>query len=264
MTTVHALVAAFLVAAGGAWAAWAIPAATQSVEPPPSSPAIATTRPIGAELLIPGELMDKLDSKTAKVGDHVVIRTKSAAHLADGLEIPKGSKLIGRVTGVEPVGVGNADAQIALEFDRAELKDGKSLPMRGEIQALASAQDAPAADPMSAVPNSAPAGRASGDMYGSTPTMAPPSQVPNQTQAGGSASSVVGSGTAPGAVIAHSGDIIIRTTAIPGLLLANHEQSLHAAQPSSILLGARRDIHLENGTHLVVAVALSATPAAAN
>ena len=41
-----------------------------------------------------GELQDKLDSKTAKVGDSVVVKT------ADGTEIPKGTKLVGRVTDV--------------------------------------------------------------------------------------------------------------------------------------------------------------------
>ena len=46
---------------------------------------------------VSGELMSKLDSKTAKAGDSVVIQTKSSAKTADGTEIPKGSKLVGHV-----------------------------------------------------------------------------------------------------------------------------------------------------------------------
>jgi hypothetical protein len=45
--------------------------------------------------LVSGELQDKLDSKTAKVGDSVVVMTKAAVQTADGTEIPKGAMLAG-------------------------------------------------------------------------------------------------------------------------------------------------------------------------
>jgi len=266
MRTARALGCALLVAASGAFAAPANASSAQSAGPQPSPAATASARPIDGELFISGELIDRLDSKTAKAGDRVAIKTRSTTRIANGAEIPKGSKLIGRVTGVKPVRAGNADAQIAVEFNRAELKDGQSFFIQGVIQSIVPNGDSGESDPMSAVPSSVPAGRAPGDMYGSTPSMTPPSQVPNQAQAGGGGSSAVGSGTAPGAVIARSGDLIIRTTAIPGLLLANHEQGPRAAEPSTILLGAKRDIDLEKGTRVVIAVASTPTavPAGAN
>src|SRR5580698_8134583 len=46
------------------------------------------------------ELVNKLDSKTAKTGDDVVVKTKSAVKTSDGTEIPKGSKLMGHVLAV--------------------------------------------------------------------------------------------------------------------------------------------------------------------
>jgi NaMN:DMB phosphoribosyltransferase len=44
-------------------------------------------------------------------------------------------------------------------------------------------------------------------------------------------------------------------TAIPGVLLANNVNGLPFSNASGMLLGARRDIHLDGGTQMVVAVA---------
>lgn len=205
--------------------------------------------------VVTGELADKLDSKTARVGDQVVVKTKSAIHTADEVEIPKGSKLIGHVTGVKALGA-EANSQIALAFDRIELKDGRSLSIHGDIQSLAPADDGGTRDTMGAAPSDMPAGHAPGDMYGSTPVATPPAQVPRATQTG-SSSSVVdpGAGSNAGAIVAHSGDLVLRTTAVPGLLLANHESSSPGTASSSILLGAKRDIHLESGTRMVISIA---------
>ncbi len=53
-----------------------------------------------------GELVNKLDSKTAKNGDSVVVQTKTAIKTPDGTEIPKGSKVVGPRDrrAAEPVG----------------------------------------------------------------------------------------------------------------------------------------------------------------
>lgn len=62
---------------------------------------------------------------------------------------------------------------------------------------------------------------------------------------------------AAGTVVATNGNIAIRTTAIPGVLLANNapgQQDPRMAQASSILLGAKRDIQLDGGTQMVVGV----------
>ncbi len=44
---------------------------------------------------ITGELVDKLDTKSAKAGDTVVVKTTEQATTANGVEIPKGSKITG-------------------------------------------------------------------------------------------------------------------------------------------------------------------------
>src|SRR4051812_49041944 len=52
------------------------------------SPAAAQLKPVSAELV------DKLDSKSAKQGDSVVVKTDENLQISQGTEIPRGSKLI--------------------------------------------------------------------------------------------------------------------------------------------------------------------------
>jgi hypothetical protein len=61
--------------------------------------------------------------------------------------------------------------------------------------------------------------------------------------------------------VARTGNIAIRATSIPGVLLANNEpgqQDLRMAQSSGILLGAKRDVQLDGGTKVVIGVAAAA------
>jgi hypothetical protein len=177
---------------------------------------------------INGELVSKLDSKTAKTGDSVVVQTKSSAKTADGTEIPKGSKLVGHVIGAQPSGAGE-NSQVALLFDHVELKGGQSGP---------------------------PAGSSSNPSAGGTRSGSEASGAPQGT--GGSAEAAAASGgTAAGTVVAKTGQIAISTTSIPGVLLANNapgQQDPRMARASSILLGAKQDIQLDSGTQMVVGV----------
>ncbi|MGB6194580.1 MAG: hypothetical protein WBF42_19105 [Terracidiphilus sp.] len=212
------------------------------------------SRPVADSVLslVDGELMNSLDSKTAKAGDRVLLKTKSTVRAADGTDIPRGSKLIGHVIAAKPSSAADENAQVALRFDQIELKSGQTLPMYSEIKALSpSVDDASkgAADAGAPSPGAFP-GHASGDMYGSSPPPMANTRIGN------------GAGTAPaaeppGTLVAQTGSIAIRTTSIPGVLLAVHETAPHDprnAQSSGILLGARRDIHLDAGTNVVLGV----------
>src|SRR5882757_1525217 len=111
---------------------------------PAATPEAAETTPATAMSPVNGELVSKLDSKTAKAGDSVVIQTKSSVKTADGTEIPKGSKLMGHVTGVHPSGAGD-NSQVALQFDHIELKGGQNMPVHSQIQSIAPAGGAASA-----------------------------------------------------------------------------------------------------------------------
>jgi len=105
----------------------------------------AVSRP---EELLPvhAQLMGSLDSKSAKPGDAVELRTQEKMKIADGTEMPKGTKIMGRVTSVVAHGKSSENAQMALEFDHAVLKGGESVAIRSEIQWVAPAPSTSTAD----------------------------------------------------------------------------------------------------------------------
>jgi len=254
------------------------PAASQDQQPngapppaaqaqPMQSPSAPASSAMAAVELSPvnGELVDKLDTKTAKTGDSVVIKTKSNVKTADGTEIPKGSKLIGRVTQVKPSGDAKDNAQIALQFDRVELKGGQSVAIHSEIQSLSpSGSDTPSATPdtMAAMPSgpSGPTSSAPGGSMNGPASATAQSQPQSQMNMNSSSPGANPTGPAAGTIVARTGDIAIRTTSIPGVLLANNEpgqQDPRMAQSSGILLGAKRDVQLDGGTRVVIGVAAS-------
>jgi hypothetical protein len=200
---------------------------------------------------INGELVSKLDSKTAKTGDSVVVQTKASAKTADGTEIPKGSKLVGHVIGAQPSGAGE-NSQVALLFDHIELKGGQSVPVHSQIQSIAPAGGAASASG-SADMSGPPAGSASNPSASGTNSRNGASGTPQ----GAGAAPAASDGPAAGTVVAKTGQIAISTTSIPGVLLANNapgQQDPRMAQASSILLGAKQDIQLNSGTQMVVGI----------
>ena len=220
--------------------------------------------------LVSGELVDKLDSKSAKTGDSVVVKTKESVKTPDGTDIPKGSKLMGTVTGVQARGEGKENAQIAIKFDHAELKGGQNVAIESVIQSISPASSDSSSNSGGGYGN-APAGATTtgGAMpavrSGPTGNMSNngssglPNAAPSTSTAAGSAQSGTqadANGTpAPGSIVARNGNVAIRMTAIPGVLLANNVNGQPFANASGMLLGARRDIHLDGGTQVVLAVA---------
>jgi hypothetical protein len=205
-----------------------------------------------------GELVSKLDSKTAKTGDSVVVQTKASVKTADGTEIPKGSKLVGHVLGAKPSGAGE-NSQVVLQFDHFELKGGQNVAVHSQIRSIAPAGDAATTSRSGAMsappaggsssPSSPSANGTSGGSKGSASPQGP----------GGDPGAAAGNGApAAGTVVARIGQIAIATTSVPGVLLANNapgQQDPRMAQASSILLGAKQDIQLDGGTQMVVGVA---------
>ena len=85
---------------------------------------------------VKGELENRLDSKTAKPGDKVILKTSEKMRTSDGTEIPKGSRLVGHVTEVQAHQKGHAESHLGLEFDRADLKGGQSMAIHSMIESI--------------------------------------------------------------------------------------------------------------------------------
>lgn len=210
---------------------------------------------------VTGELQSKLDTKEAKAGDAVVVKTTSPATMAEGVEIPKGSKLMGHIIDVAPQGQGSENSRVTIQFDQAQLQSGKNMPIRSVIQSVAppgatSGPDAAGGPPATAPSNGATAGGnspSSGSSASTAPGANPSSPASDASQAGGAA-------PAPGTVVATRGNLAIKTTSIPGVLLIGDVNGRPFSNAAGALLGAKQDVHLDNGTVMVVAI--MAAPAA--
>src|SRR5439155_13430952 len=121
-----------LLAAGGA----APPAYTQAATPSENT---GTEGTLAAGMTINAELNSSLDSKKVKPGDAVTARATETVKSSDGRTIlPKGAKLIGRITQAKSRSKGDDESMLALQFDKAMLKEGQAVALSNvTIQAIA-------------------------------------------------------------------------------------------------------------------------------
>jgi hypothetical protein len=215
---------------------------------------------------VEGELEQKIDSRTAEAGDAVILRTTEQATTADGAEIPKGSKMVGRIVDVTSAEKDSDNAKITIQFEKAELKDGKTLAIKSVLQSVApGAGDDAAAPPVgtgrSATFSGASAAAGASHFVSDNPMGG--SAVVNEAPSETAASHVTpprnatGGSTTPrvGTVVAQQGNIDIRTTSIPGVMIATDATGQPFSNASGVLLGSRQNVHLDSGTHMVLAIA---------
>jgi len=224
---------------------------------------------------VSGELENKLDSKTAKVGDSVVVKTKAAVKTADGTTIPKGTRLVGHVTEVQAHGSGNADSRMAIQFDRAELKGGQSLAIHSMIQSLQPPVDLAASSQSDAGFGGGPisgggragggggvrgggGGLAGGAVGGVANTTAGVgsgvgSAVGGATSAAGNLAggATADAGSSVHAVTGAGGSVVAQATGVPGVALAGDA----SGATSGVLFASNKNIHLDSGTQVVLGVA---------
>ncbi len=234
-----------------------------------------------------GELVGKLDSKTAKTGDPVVMKTTQKARTVDGAEIPKGSRLIGHVTDVQAHGNGNQDSHLGVAFDRAELRNGQSMAIHSVIEsvspsaaaanaAAAGEDDAFASSPAvggMAMGGGAAAARSGGGLVGGSRsavggvgsvaggTVNPVGSGASSAGAGlgsttrgtlgaaGGTAVNAGHGTLNGAAVG-TGSLAAHATAIPGVMLGGDA----SGAASGMLSASNKNVHLDNGTQMVLGV----------
>src|SRR5882724_3440692 len=84
-----------------------------------------------------GVLSDTVDARKSKPGDTVKARTSEDVKAGGIVVIPRGSKLVGHVTEAQPVAKAGEQARLGFVFDRAELKDGRQIPLHTAFYALA-------------------------------------------------------------------------------------------------------------------------------
>ena len=211
---------------------------------------------------VSAELTKKIDTKNARVGDEVFARTTSAARLADGTKLPRGTKLIGRVTEVQPRSKAEKTSHLAFELDHAVLRGGREVPVHAvvtsmtAVSALASTDDDVSMPPAGGAVSGGGA-RAGGGLLGGagsavggvvggaantvggvgSAARADAGSVVNQTQAAGSVMTNAGTSAA----LDH-----VPVANMPGVTLSSSAD----ANSSGSLDASGRNIDLESGTKM--------------
>ncbi|MEO7660366.1 MAG: hypothetical protein ABIV48_12195, partial [Pyrinomonadaceae bacterium] len=162
---------------------------------------------LSAGTRIEGQLQNSVDVKKSKVGDAVVLKTTKSVKQDGEVVIPKGSRLIGRITDVQEKTRANGTSRLGLVFDRIENRE-MSTPISASIVSITNvASSARLAD----------AGGA--DVFGSSNTSA-------RTSSGGSSGGGLLGGGVVGGVTGTTGSILNTTTNAVGSVAGGASQTL--------------------------------------
>jgi hypothetical protein len=119
----------------------AIPAILLTFFPSPghaqnAAPATAAVSAQPAAPVLVAKINGSLSTKNAKVGDVLTAKTLKAWKLADGTDLPKGSKLIAKVAAVQSKQAGNGNSMLTFRIDQAEVKGGAAVPVHAMVVAI--------------------------------------------------------------------------------------------------------------------------------
>lgn len=175
-----------------------------------------------------------LDTRNAKVGDPVTAKILRNYKLPDGTDIPKGSRVIGKITEVQSKKDGNGDSMLTFRFDTAQVKGKGDIPFHGLVVAIGptlAAKDV--LGPHNVMARSAGSSSDTSDTgrgVGSTPGMDPNS---GQHKAGG----------------VDEDDIAMGST-MPGVALGVHKD----ADWTTALKGFKTDVRLDSDVDIKIQV----------
>jgi hypothetical protein len=215
------------------------------------------------------ELNHSLDSKKAKPGDVVTAQTTAAVKVDRRVVIPNNTKLVGHVTRASARAKGDADSVLAVQFDRAVLKDGHEMPLQVTLQAMAPDQGTPAVSgddlqPLGNIEGGAAEAGAAGNRgtvggVGSTvggAASGAASTVPRTVDPNGTVNSTVGaakgaSGQAAGGLNS-SGELKPTSRGVYGLSGITLGTNASSSSEGAVIISAGKSVHLDSGTRLLL------------
>lgn len=200
------------------------------------------------------QLEGSLDARHAKVGDRVVLKTVQAVKQNGETVIPKGARLIGRVTDVEQQTKSTAESHIGLVFDR--LRTGSTeIPITATILSITQARGRAQAgnagmetDTMSQSSTSTRSSAGGGGLLGGVGNTVGGVLNTTTTTAGNAV------GTTVGTTSRTAGNL---TGSLSGLQIS--ESGSASAEGGSTLSLSGRNLRLESGTTFNLSVRNSAS-----
>src|SRR5438876_3612749 len=106
---------------------------------------VSAANQLAAGSTVQAELTKPVDVRKNKPGDEVVAKTTQDVKSDGHVVLPKGSKIVGRVTQAQARAKGQEESQLGMAFDHAILKDGSQMPVSFAIQAVGSSESATSA-----------------------------------------------------------------------------------------------------------------------
>ena len=223
------------------------------------------------------QLGHSLDSRKTKPGDVVTAQTTAPVKVDGKVVIPNNTRLVGRVTRASARAKGDPDSVLAVQFDRAVLKDGHEMPLQVTLQAMAPDQGTPAVSgddlqPLGNIEGGAAGAGAAGNrgtvggvgastVGGASSGAA--STVPRTTDQNATVNSTAGAGAghASGGVNS-SGELKPTSRGVYGLNGITLSPNTANSNEGAVIMSAGKSVHLDSGTRLLL-VTQATTSAAA-
>lgn len=214
-----------------------------------------------AGAVVPVELSKSIDSKKAKVGDEVTARVISDVRSGGAVAIPRGSKLLGKVTEANARGKGDATSSLGIVFDRAILKNGTTLNLVSTIQAVIAPPETPSASlPEASGGGGGPEGSSGGIGSGSGSTAGAIGNTAGSAVGAvgrtvdSTAQSAAGDLNANARLGANAPALTAQTTGVVGIKGLELNGSTSAGASGSVFTTSSKSVKLDGGTRMLVNV----------
>ena len=236
----------------------------------PASAALASNTNVHAQL------MGTVDASKCHPGQEITAKTTEDVKKNGHVALRKGTRLVGHVTEAQARTKENAESSIGIAFDEAVMKDGTHVPFHAGIQALAESQ-ASAENAMygggggmmggGGMASGGMGGSARGGLVGGAGAAAGAVGATAGgvgSMAGGidrDASGTLGATSSTAASVAGNvggldaaGHLTSTSSGVFGLEGLKLESSIQNATQASVITSAGRNVHLSNGTQMLLKV----------
>ncbi|HEV7441971.1 MAG TPA: TrbI/VirB10 family protein [Steroidobacteraceae bacterium] len=202
-----------------------------------------------------GVLSDTVDARKCKPGDPVKARTSEDVKAGGVVVIPRGAKLIGHVTEAQPAAKAGEQARLGLVFDRADLKDGRQIPLHTTFYALAAPEGA-SSDRDSSLDGGFGGGSGGGSAAVGNMVSAASSTPSDDASALGPRRTRHELKPSPGAIggLNSSGTLYASSRGVFGLEDISLEPNTVPSSGSYVILANARSVHLASGTRMLLSL----------
>ncbi|MFY9559112.1 MAG: hypothetical protein WAQ52_02660 [Terriglobales bacterium] len=223
---------------------------------------VSAANQLKAGSTVQAELTKPVDVRKNRPGDEVVAKTTQDVKSDGHVVLPKGSKIVGRVTQAQARAKGQEESQLGMVFDHAILKDGTQMPVAFTIQAIGRSESEAAAAAAAENDNVMAGGNAGGmTSAAGNAGMQGRGGLGGVTSAAGSVVNTTGSaagttlntaGSASAGVTGSLGATSQGVVGLPGMTLSSATSS--RAGVGSVISSKNSNVRLDSGTRMILGV----------